>query len=560
MLSFDKINLFKKYNIPLDLMSPNENSGEVINSFQQKKDRTTSNDRADNYRNEILSCCYDEQQKINKQQRCIKFQQDIKWDDNEFWKNLPNPKETLNSIKPFNKPYKTALHQYPISNSNISKISSFKIQSIQKCVATPKEETCKSNSNNQKQNLKKYFNVWRKILLDKKEKIEKLNQRNDRKTKVNEFINNLEKKKAENKYYNKPLVEVKCKESRKLNDQMIKQNQGAEANSFSHRFKAQKEIIETQKVKLQEQAKLIEALRLGKLEEELQKSLDSTKINIREIFSKCSTKIKFSSKAPKIIKEMEQKAFERAVRREFILEKKKMLDEERKRLKELEIDNKKAQDEEARKKNMEAIKERRKRDLEIQKRRQRNKELYLSKLKIAENYHKKKLLRFGLECFKKLIQIKNGNNLKSKAFYKKILLRNTWKRWQKLVYDRDFEKSQIARQHYQNKLLQRSFRCWCRIYRLSIQNMQVAEDYYDYKLQAKAFKILLDYSCKMYVTNVTNLQKAQRHYRRRMLVHYFYLWITLPAVLHLERAKEEKKRKWREKVWEIVPDYKVPSD
>ncbi|XP_018335660.1 coiled-coil domain-containing protein 191 isoform X3 [Agrilus planipennis] len=98
------------------------------------------------------------------------------------------------------------------------------------------------------------------------------------------------------------------------------------------------------------------------------------------------------------------------------------------------------------------------------------------------------------------------------------------------------------------------------IYRLSIQNMQVAEDYYDYKLQAKAFKILLDYSCKMYVTNVTNLQKAQRHYRRRMLVHYFYLWITLPAVLHLERAKEEKKRKWREKVWEIVPDYKVPSD
>jgi hypothetical protein len=33
----------------------------------------------------------------------------------------------------------------------------------------------------------------------------------------------------------------------------------------------------------------------------------------------------------------------------------------------------------------------------------------------------------------------------------------------------------------------------------------------------------------------------------------------LPAVLQLERSKEMKK-KWREKVWEVLPDYKPPTD
>lgn len=41
----------------------------------------------------------------------------------------------------------------------------------------------------------------------------------------------------------------------------------------------------------------------------------------------------------------------------------------------------------------------------------------------------------------------------------------------------------------------------------------------------------------------------------RLLLHYFYQWKLLPAVMKLEKAKEEKKRKWREKVWEILPDY-----
>lgn len=47
---------------------------------------------------------------------------------------------------------------------------------------------------------------------------------------------------------------------------------------------------------------------------------------------------------------------------------------------------------------------------------------------------------------------------------------------------------------------------------------------------------------------------------RRLLFHYFYLWRSLPAVMQLEKAKELKKRKWREKVWEVIPDYKPPED
>lgn len=42
---------------------------------------------------------------------------------------------------------------------------------------------------------------------------------------------------------------------------------------------------------------------------------------------------------------------------------------------------------------------------------------------------------------------------------------------------------------------------------------------------------------------------------RRTLIHYYYQWKSLPAVIQLEKVKEEKKRKWREKVWEILPNY-----
>jgi hypothetical protein len=47
---------------------------------------------------------------------------------------------------------------------------------------------------------------------------------------------------------------------------------------------------------------------------------------------------------------------------------------------------------------------------------------------------------------------------------------------------------------------------------------------------------------------------------RRILFHCFYQWRSLPAVLQLERSKEMKKKKWREKVWEVLPDYKPPTD
>lgn len=46
----------------------------------------------------------------------------------------------------------------------------------------------------------------------------------------------------------------------------------------------------------------------------------------------------------------------------------------------------------------------------------------------------------------------------------------------------------------------------------------------------------------------------------RILFQYFYQWKTLPAVLQLERAKEEQRKKWREKVREILPDYRLSND
>ncbi|KAJ8928029.1 hypothetical protein NQ314_019440 [Rhamnusium bicolor] len=90
--------------------------------------------------------------------------------------------------------------------------------------------------------------------------------------------------------------------------------------------------------------------------------------------------------------------------------------------------------------------------------------------------------------------------------------------------------------------------------------MQVAEDFFDFRLTSNTFIHWHRYMCTQIILQHKQIKIADIHYNRRMLFHYFYLWRSLPAVIQLEKAKELKKQKWREKVWEILPDYKPPED
>lgn len=90
--------------------------------------------------------------------------------------------------------------------------------------------------------------------------------------------------------------------------------------------------------------------------------------------------------------------------------------------------------------------------------------------------------------------------------------------------------------------------------------MQVAEDLYDLRLTSNTFVNWQRQVYRIINRREKRLQIAKNHYDRNILVQYFYQWRTLPAVIQLEKAKELKKRKWREQVSRILPDYRAPDE
>nr|CAH7762288.1 unnamed protein product [Callosobruchus chinensis] len=330
-----------------------------------------------------------------------------------------------------------------------------------------------------------------------------------------------------------------------------------------------------QRAKIEEQNKIISELELGIIREDLMKSIENTKTNIREIFAECSHKMKLkmptlliqepkfsicSKQAPKFVQQMEERALIRARNREMILERKRFIEETRQKLLEQAIERKKALEEEERKRNLEMLKQKRYKEMELERIRQANQQIYLKKLSSAIMFHNKLLME---QCFKKLavnVSLNREKHALAVAQHRKSVLRGTMKSWIKFIEDKYRPKFSLAEEYHRKLLLKTSFLKWKEAQQESTRNTQVAEDYYEFKLTSTVFIYWHRYTCKQIVLEYKKLEIARKHFNRKIVFHYFYQWRSLKVVLELEKARELKKRRWREKVWEIIPDYMPPID
>nr|CAH7755873.1 unnamed protein product [Callosobruchus chinensis] len=330
-----------------------------------------------------------------------------------------------------------------------------------------------------------------------------------------------------------------------------------------------------QRAKIEEQNKIISELELGIIREDLMKSIENTKTNIREIFAECSHKMKLkmptlliqepkfsicSKQAPKFVQQMEERALIRARNREMILERKRFIEETRQKLLEQAIERKKALEEEERKRNLEMLKQKRYKEMELERIRQANQQIYLKKLSSAIMFHNKLLME---QCFKKLavnVSLNREKHALAVAQHRKSVLKGTMKSWLKFIDDQYRPKFSLAEEFHRKLLLKTSFLKWKEAQQESTRNTQVAEDYYEFKLTSTVFIYWHRYTCKQIVLEYKKLEIARKHYNRKIVFHYFYQWRSLKVVLELEKARELKKRRWREKVWEIIPDYMPPID
>lgn len=52
------------------------------------------------------------------------------------------------------------------------------------------------------------------------------------------------------------------------------------------------------------------------------------------------------------------------------------------------------------------------------------------------------------------------------------------------------------------------------------------------------------------------MNKCINQYSRQLKWRSIDTWRLLPSLNEIERQRERRKNKWRNKVWEILPDYK----
>lgn len=304
--------------------------------------------------------------------------------------------------------------------------------------------------------------------------------------KINSFLENIQKRKLESTTSTINMTDSEKSLINKSKSSISLTTNPKETKSMENRFKAQKEIIEKQRQKLFEQQKLIEELKLKKIHEDAKKSLEksskiyqetainSQKLRFKARFVKDELKTETtestetfltlkSSKAPKIVQEMEKRAKEREERRLLIKERKRLLDEEKKRIA-LELINKKKQEEqEEKEKRLQALKEEREaqRQLELQKKLLKIK--YLEQSKTALLHYKKKLLEKMFESLKNAIEERKMQEEIAVKLHEFNTTLYIFRSWQKFTTCFVKERQQKADKCFRYKAYKRVMKEWKKV-------------------------------------------------------------------------------------------------
>ncbi|XP_045494976.1 LOW QUALITY PROTEIN: coiled-coil domain-containing protein 191 [Colias croceus] len=354
-------------------------------------------------------------------------------------------------------------------------------------------------------------------------------------------------------------------------------------NSYQHRYKVQRNIIALQKAKLEQQNKLIEELKYNKIIEASRHSLDTMKEEVRktyyEIDKHLKPKIKLLTnelnikeieepslvlqclKVPQFLQRMEARARKREEKHAIIRERRKQMEEEKIRLKQQAELEKVEMDKEEKLKRMKELKQKRKKEkIENIRKKQHAERLRALTVMADLHYEKSLMLKYGLRPFQLLIQIKQENIEKARAHYKFQLLKNVFLNWMFYTEDMWFERNYKAEEFYRKTILKRTFNALKEHHYEYILKKQVAEDYYDLYVTQITFRRFREYVKIMKEEFTMKWTKAVNYHNCNLLFKTFTCWRTLPALNVLQREQEARKLKWRQKVLQVVPDYKPPDD
>ncbi|XP_072753324.1 uncharacterized protein [Anoplolepis gracilipes] len=337
-----------------------------------------------------------------------------------------------------------------------------------------------------------------------------------------------------------------------------------------NRLNAQKEIIHKQRMKLAEQSKIIEELKLKEMQEEIIKAGEDTINAAKETLTHCGqqtrrTLIQLMRQAgyrdksliapvrvpspPRFLARAEARRNRIKLREEA--RQKKLEDERRK----VEV-ARREEEQERRRSQQEALREAKR--MREEREQQRAWEIERSKKlnAMAEEFYRKHLLRrYIMEPFIALIEMKNNYINKAEDHYKRCLLQKTLMRWKLETEHQNQIKIELVISMYNRNLLWYALQKWKEMTKEERRKEQVAKDFSDMRLQNKCFKLwkikTVEYKAERLKTERLTLD----HYKERLKAKYFNMWKRYPKIVPDILESERIKNTWREIVQEVIPDF-----
>uniref|UniRef100_A0A8C5QAT6 Uncharacterized protein n=1 Tax=Leptobrachium leishanense TaxID=445787 RepID=A0A8C5QAT6_9ANUR len=259
-----------------------------------------------------------------------------------------------------------------------------------------------------------------------------------------------------------------------------------------------------------------------------------------------------------VVRAMEERAAQR-------LERKRQLEDRRRRRQEEKLAQLKAAEEERVQREAaerEAEAERRREEKRLQKQLEQEKQQRLQwerelQVKACAHYEKTLLRRLGLDPWKKLMAEFRLAAERAEGRHRAAVMKRCLVAWQVAVRDIIASKVSRADQLQTTILLRRGFQHWVK-YKdyLSILEER-AEQHHAATLRKKTFLAWMDLAQEEKLAMWQKQRAAAEHNQRRILLAAFRMWRNFPKFMQELKRKEERREMLRKRVAEILPDFRL---
>lgn len=399
----------------------------------------------------------------------------------------------------------------------------------------PQEEQIIEQYEKEMQIVRKVFKDWlQKTTISKILKTNAFNS-DDRVKKINEFLTKV--RFEHNRGHTTSNKNQKLGKHEKSNKSSSPTSKNLRRD-FEHKLKAQQDIIELQKLKIQRQERLITEMKLAKFTEMVKESKNDLKM---ELINAKRTNTKLRAKArciemvanippdpveeerrkllaqglvvPKFLQKMQERAAERLARHEEARERRARLEYEKEEAKTAAEIAKRQEDEEAKRKRYHEMREKRRQEKLAKQLKELEHKRYLENLKIARDHYIKNLMkRLGFRAFELLIKLKRLNHKKATIHRRRVCMKkffNLWHRNTKTVWD---IKRVRADKLYTFMLFRMCIKQWRHVHYIHQSKYLVATDWYEVKLTEKLFYKWVTFADESKMIEMAKMRNAEAHY------------------------------------------------